>query len=218
MKTTGIRLSASVLFSAAVFSASAAVRPAAVFTDGAVLQAKRPVPVWGMADPGEKVVVKFAGQTKTAKAGADGKWRVALDPMECSSVGRELVVGSTKFSDVLVGEVWLGIGQSNMEFGLEHCEEGKRMAKGGVLPETVRFFHMPKDGDEKPRDMFAVPEGTKWLSYTKENEQKGKRSSMLLAFFAQNLAGLYDAYRRPKLAVDAVKAGFAKKAAGEINK
>ena len=189
MKTKGLRICSSVVFSVVALSASAVVRPAAVFTDGAVLQAKRAVPVWGMADPGEKVVVKFAGQTKTAKAGADGKWRVALDPMEYSSVGRELVVGSTKFSDVLVGEVWLGIGQSNMEFPLEHCDEGKRMAKGGVLPETVRFFHMPKDGDEKPRDMFAVPEGTKWLSYTKENEQKGKRSSMLLAFFAQNLAG-----------------------------
>ena len=192
MKTTGIRLSASVLFSAAVLSASADVRPAAVFTDGAVLQAKRPVPVWGMADPGEKVVVKFAGQTKTAKAGADGKWRVALDPMAYSSVGRELVVGSTKFSDVLVGEVWLGIGQSNMEFPFDICEEGKVASKGGVIPTTVRYFHLPKDGDEKPRDMFAVPEGTKWRAYTKENEKENKRSSMLLALFAQRLSAALD--------------------------
>ena len=48
----------------AAVSAEAVVRPASIFTDGAVLQAKRPVPVWGMADPGEKVVVKFAGQMK----------------------------------------------------------------------------------------------------------------------------------------------------------
>ncbi len=172
--------------------ALAAVRPAAVFTDGAVLQANRPVPVWGMADPGEKVTVSFAGQTKKTKAGADGKWLVKLDPMKYSSVGRELVIGSTKLSDILVGEVWLGIGQSNMEFPLEHCEEGKVISKGGVLPETVRYFHMPKDGDEKPRDMFAIPEGVKWRAYTKDNERQNKRSSMLLALFAQRLAPALD--------------------------
>ena len=187
MKTTRL-----LFVSLVALPAFAAVRPAAVFTDGAVLQANRPVPVWGMADPGEKVVVKFAGQTKTAKAGADGKWRVALDPMAYSSVGRELVVGSTKFSDVLVGEVWLGIGQSNMEFSFDICEEGKVASKGGVIPTTVRYFHLPKDGDEKPRDMFAVPEGVKWRAYTKENEKENKRSSMLLALFAQRLSAALD--------------------------
>ena len=87
MKTTRL-----LFVSLVALPALAAVRPAAVFTDGAVLQANRPVPVWGMADPGEKVVVKFAGQTKTAKAGADGTWRVTLDPMAYSSVGRKLIV------------------------------------------------------------------------------------------------------------------------------
>ena len=176
----------------AAVSAEAVVRPASIFTDGAVLQAKRPVPVWGMADPGEKVVVKFAGQMKTVKAGVDGKWRVTLDPMAYSSVGRKLVVGGTTFSDVLVGEVWLGIGQSNMEYPLDLCEEGKAISKGGVLPRTIRYFHLPKDGDEKPRDMFAVPEGVRWRTYTKENEKENRRSSMLLALFAQRLAPALD--------------------------
>ena len=187
MKTTRL-----LFVSLVALPAFAAVRPAAVFTDGAVLQANRPVPVWGMADPGEKVVVKFAGQTKTAKAGADGTWRVTLDPMAYSSVGRKLVVGGTTFSDVLVGEVWLGIGQSNMEYPLDLCEEGKAISKGGVLPRTIRYFHLPKDGDEKPRDMFAVPEGVKWRAYVKENEPQNKRSSMLLALFAQRLAPALD--------------------------
>lgn len=127
MKTTYL-----VFVSLVALPAFAAVRPAAVFTDGAVLQANRPVPVWGMADPGEKVSVSFAGQTKTVKAGADGKWRVTLDPMAYSSVGRNLTVGGTTSSDVLVGEVWLGIGQSNMEYPLDLCEEGKTISKGGV--------------------------------------------------------------------------------------
>ena len=163
----------------AAVSVEAVVRPASV-------------PVWGMADPGVKVVVKFAEQTKTVKAGVDGKWCVTLDPMAYSSVGRNLVVGGATFSDVLVGEVWLGIGQSNMEYPLDLCDEGKAISKGGVLPRTIRYFHLPKDGDEKPRDMFAVPEGVKWRAYVKENEPQNKRSSMLLALFAQRLAPALD--------------------------
>lgn len=180
----------------AALPAAAAVRVAPVFTDGAVLQANRPVPVWGTADPGEKVTVSYGGARASAKAGADGRWRVDLPVMGYVKTGGRLVVSGRNtiaLDDVLVGEVWLGLGQSNMEFPLEHCEEGKRIAKGGVLPRTVRFFHLPKDGDEKPRDMFGVPEGTRWLSYTKENEQKGRRSSMLLAFFAGKLAAEIDA-------------------------
>ena len=185
-----------ILFAVALTAGAVAwadVRVAPIFTDGAVLQAHRPVPVWGKADPGEKVAVSFAGQVKKATAKADGAWSVTLDSLDYSSVGRDLTVVSAKnkvqLHDILVGEVWLGIGQSNMEFPLEHCEEGKKIAKGGILPETVRFFHLPKDGDAQVRDAFAIPEGTTWTAYTAANEQKAKRSSMLLAFFAQRLAG-----------------------------
>lgn len=84
-----------------------------------VLQREVKVPVWGTADVGEKVTVDFAGQQQTATAGADGKWSVRLEPLKASAEGRELKATGKNamiFKDVLVGEVWLASGQSNMDF------------------------------------------------------------------------------------------------------
>lgn len=103
----------------------AEVRLASPFTDHMVLQREMPVPVWGMADGGEKITVEFAGQRKSATAGPDGQWRVTLDPLGANaesrdflvtSVNRESKIETRKLQDVLVGEVWLGSGQSNMDF------------------------------------------------------------------------------------------------------
>ena len=99
-------------------AASATVTPAALFTDHMVLQRDVEVPVWGTADPGEAVKVTFNGQTRTTTAGADGKWMVRLDklkaggPYEMEIQGRNFIT----IHDVLVGEVWLATGQSNMVF------------------------------------------------------------------------------------------------------
>jgi sialate O-acetylesterase len=99
------------------------------FSDHMVLQREMKIPVWGTAAPGETVTVEFAAQKKTAKAGADGKWRVDLDPMPASSEARLLTVRGSdetsvvKFSDVLVGEVWLCSGQSNMDFTVARTEK-----------------------------------------------------------------------------------------------
>ena len=103
----------------------AEVKLASPFTDHMVLQREMPVPVWGTADAGDTVTVKFAGQKKSATADATGHWRTTLDPLAASVEPRELLVTSVnrkseivnhKLSDVLVGEVWLGSGQSNMDF------------------------------------------------------------------------------------------------------
>ena len=89
-----------------------------VFGDFMVLQRDAPVPVWGTADPGETVTVTFRDQTTTT--GADGQWRVALDPMPAPAdqPGYTLVVkgaaNTVTYADVLIGEVWFGAGQSNM--------------------------------------------------------------------------------------------------------
>ncbi len=104
---------------------AAEVRLGSPFTDHMVLQRELPVPVWGWADPGATVTVEFAGQKKSATAGTRGEWRLALSPLTASAEPRDLTVSSTnqkseienrKLSDVLVGEVWLGSGQSNMDF------------------------------------------------------------------------------------------------------
>ncbi len=90
----------------------------AVLGDHMVLQAGVPAPVWGWGDPGEKVSVSFAGQTKPAVAGSDGRWEVRLDPLSVSAQPAQLTITGSRqiiLDDVLVGEVWLCSGQSNME-------------------------------------------------------------------------------------------------------
>jgi len=94
-------------------NADASVTVSPMFTDHMVLQRDLAVPIWGTADAGEKVTVAFRAQTKTTTATADGKWMLKLDPMKVGDPA-ELKVGDRVFKDVLVGEVWLGSGQSNM--------------------------------------------------------------------------------------------------------
>lgn len=95
---------------------------AGIFSDHAVLQRDLAVPVWGTAVAGTEVTVAFAGQKKTAVVDANGKWSVKLDPLPASSEPRELTVFDVAnpdraivLKDILVGEVWVGSGQSNME-------------------------------------------------------------------------------------------------------
>ena len=110
------------------FTAAADVTLPPVLGSGMVLQRDLPVPVWGWADAGEKVSVTFAGQTKTAKAGDDGKWMVKLDPLKANRKAANLtVVGNNKISldNVLVGEVWICSGQSNMEWALRSSMNAK---------------------------------------------------------------------------------------------
>ena len=105
----------------------AANRLSPIFTDHMVLQREKKVPIYGEADSGTDITVSFAGQVKTCKA-ANGKWRVDLDPMAADATSRDLVVtakdvaqktGTLTLHDVLVGEIWLAGGQSNMELALQ---------------------------------------------------------------------------------------------------
>ena len=103
---------------------AADLRLAAPLSDHMVLQREKPVAVWGWADAGEAITVAFAGQTKTATAGADGKWTLRLDALPASAQPRSLTVTGkegrkVEVQDVLVGEVWLGSGQSNMAMNVQ---------------------------------------------------------------------------------------------------
>lgn len=95
-----------------------ALEPASIFSDHMVLQRGVQAPVWGEAEPGATVTVSFAGQTVTGKADPAGKWRVALEPMSASAENRVMTIASggkkVTIANVLVGEVWVGSGQSNM--------------------------------------------------------------------------------------------------------
>jgi len=94
-----------------------------IFDSNMVIQRDKPVRVWGWADGGEAVSVEFAGQKKTATADKDGKWAVDLDAMPASSQPRALAAkgkaNTVAYENILVGDVWLLGGQSNMEDELE---------------------------------------------------------------------------------------------------
>lgn len=113
-----IRVFRTLLFLLAVYPASAFadVKLPNVLSDHMVLQREAPVPIWGTAAPGEQVTVKFREQTKTTTAGADGKWLVKLDALTAGGPDALTVVGknTVTLQDILVGEVWVGSGQSNM--------------------------------------------------------------------------------------------------------
>ncbi|MEM7391197.1 MAG: sialate O-acetylesterase, partial [Verrucomicrobiota bacterium] len=98
-----------------------ALQMGAPFHDHAVLQRGMKVPVWGWSRPGTKVTVRFAGQTRTATAGEDGKWLLHLDPLKANAEPAEMVIREEDgkievLKDLLVGEVWMASGQSNMQW------------------------------------------------------------------------------------------------------
>ena len=117
---------------------------AGIFSDHMVLQRETPVPVWGWADPGVQVTVEFAGQRKTTSADASGAWKVILDPLTASSESRSLKLSSlgkkdVTVSDVLVGEVWLGSGQSNMAFKVNSVKDAAAEKAAATKP-LIRIF------------------------------------------------------------------------------
>jgi len=152
----------------------------APFTDGVVLQRGMKVPIWGTAGAGSSVEVAFAGQTVSAKADADGRWRVVLEPMEASAESRTMTVAERNgvnavavrsVSDVLVGEVWFASGQSNMECPIWSGATRYRDMKGGLLTTMtylplVRYVKVSHAWAANPLERIAT-----WSKFTPEDLQ-----------------------------------------------
>ncbi|MBQ4198925.1 MAG: hypothetical protein II649_03475 [Kiritimatiellae bacterium] len=139
----------------AAAAAQAEVAPAAPFAHNMVLQREMRVPVWGKARPGEDVKVAFAGQVKTCKAGADGAWRVELDPMPACKEPRTLEIGGNSLTNVLVGEVWFASGQSNMEDPILSDNSRYRDGWGQTMTALarrpgIRFYTSPQISSKTP--------------------------------------------------------------------
>ncbi len=129
----------------------AAVALASPFTDHAVLQRGIAIPVWGTADAGEQVTVTFDGQSKTIAAGADGKWLVKLDAHQAGGPYDLTVAGTNtlKLSDVLVGEVWVCSGQSNMEWVVKSSTNAEQEIAAANFPK-LRHFKVEKKTSDVP--------------------------------------------------------------------
>lgn len=133
-------------------SALAVVRPASIFAHHMVLQRDMPVPVWGTADPGEDVTVAIAGQSATTKTGADGKWIATLGKLDAGGPHTLTVKGKNTytFTDVLVGEVWLASGQSNMVTFVVSTPGFDQIKSEANLPE-YRYFDVGQRPAREPR-------------------------------------------------------------------
>ena len=124
---------------------SGEVRIPPVFQDNMVLQQGMPVPVWGKAAPGEEVTVEFAGQKRSSRADKDGNWRVTLDALKASAEPRTLTIfgaivnQKSGIENVVVGEVWVCSGQSNMEWRVKDSLNANQEAANAAYP-AIRMF------------------------------------------------------------------------------
>jgi sialate O-acetylesterase len=140
------------LFSFTVITARADVKLPAIFSDHMVLQRDTAVPVWGWAEPGEAVIVSIAGQTNKTMADAAGKWSVKLDKLSVREALTLVVSGKNKITvnDVLVGEVWLGSGQSNMQMWMKSVRDLEQEKVTAKFPQ-IRMFTVARHEAVKPQ-------------------------------------------------------------------
>jgi len=149
--------------------AAADLRLPSVFSDHMVLQREKPVAIWGWADADEEVSVEFAGQKKTAQADATGRWSLRLDPLTASVESRKLIATGkdgrkAEISDVLVGDVWLGSGQSNMAMTVNRSKDFEQEKTAATFP-LIRHFKEESAGAATAQTQSKG----KWLACTPDN-------------------------------------------------
>jgi sialate O-acetylesterase len=142
-----------------------------LFSDNMVLQRGQSDPVWGWTTPGAKVTVTFAGKKVSGIAGQDGKWLVKLPPFTAGGPYTMNIVGpdssQIKFSNILVGDVWLCSGQSNMEFGVGNLLNPDQEIAAANYPK-IRLFAVPRDISLTPKKTT----GGAWEICTPDNLRK----------------------------------------------
>ena len=139
------KLSALLLLTAFAFGKTqvhADVKLPSIFSDHMVLQKNATLPVWGWADPGEKVTVSIAGQTRTATADTSGNWKLKVGKVSADSPLTMTVTGHNTIviEDVLVGEVWLASGQSNMQLSVNDVNNAWQEKASAKYPQMRGFF------------------------------------------------------------------------------
>ncbi len=145
-----------------------------VFQTNMVLQRDKPISVWGWAEPGESLVVSFNGRQQETSAAADRSWRVTLPAMAASSEPRTMTVKGAKKSlvleNILIGDVWVLGGQSNMEFPLDRIENGQLEIVSARYP-NIRVLTVP--AAEGPDRQLGFPRLHEWSSWFGQHYRKG---------------------------------------------
>ena len=169
-------------------SAHAELQLPAIISDHMVLQQKQSDPVWGWDTPGTKITVTFGGQTKTANAAADGKWTVKLDPMPANAQAQTLIIKGTskkEIQDVLIGEVWMCSGQSNMGFTLNSEWNGDLEAAASNLP-NLRLIKVPQVGTQDLKTDFKGA----WRASNADSASTFSAVGFLYGRYLHNILGI----------------------------
>lgn len=138
-----------------------------VFSDHMVLQQQQANKIWGLADPGEKISVTFAGETQEVTADAEGNWHVMLSPVDATAEPHEIKIKGNNeitLSDVLVGEVWICSGQSNMQWNVGRANDPDLEQLAAKFPQ-IRMINFPQVGRQEP--VWTHP-NAKWQLCTPE--------------------------------------------------
>jgi sialate O-acetylesterase len=148
-----------------LFASPAAADPRlpAIFSDHMVLQQQMPLGVWGWAAPNERIEVRLRAQRVSTTADRDGRWRVTLAPESAGGPDELAIAGATvtvRFTDVLVGEVWVGSGQSNMQWEVRQAQDADKEIAAASHP-RIRLFSVKRVTSLEPKDdvtpMDAAP-------------------------------------------------------------
>ena len=153
------------------------MRVSKVFGDHMAVQQNQPVRVWGLADPGEDVTVALAGKHGTAKAGADGRWRIDLPSMKADGKAHIMTIkgnNTVTLKDVLLGEVWICSGQSNMEWQVQGSMNAKEEIATANHPK-IRLFDVPghvagTQPQDDPRGQWQGCSGPLYKGMKKEGD------------------------------------------------
>ncbi|MDB5009668.1 MAG: 9-O-acetylesterase, partial [Mucilaginibacter sp.] len=155
--------------------ACAAVRVPAIFGDNMVLQCNMKVPIWGWADAGENIQINFMGYIFKAKAGKNGKWFLKLGSYKAGGPYEMVIKGNGQqllFKNILIGDVWVASGQSNMEFGIRNEKHGAE-AIANAHDSLLHLFTVPIATSLQPRQDIdtanADPLVGKWVVCSPDN-------------------------------------------------
>ncbi|MEC8927826.1 MAG: sialate O-acetylesterase, partial [Verrucomicrobiota bacterium] len=169
-------------FTLVPFLVTAETRLPSIIGNHMVLQRDVACPIWGWDDAGREVTVSFAGQTHSTKAGKDGRWQVKLKAMPANAKGATLTIkGSSthKLGNVLVGEVWVCSGQSNMAWSVDRAYDPDLESLTAKFP-NIRLISVPQVGTQEPQKDFKG----EWVAATPETV---KQFSAVGYFFGRTL-------------------------------